>query len=385
MARFLHIADLHLGRTLHNVSLLDDQVAVLRQIETFLRESSPAVDAILLAGDIYDRSIPPTDAINVLNDFLNHVAGDLGIQTIMIPGNHDSAERLGFAAALTKPTLHIAPPLTAAIKPVVINDDAGPIDIFPLPFLDPTLVRSITGNPEVRDQDSAMSEMVSRIIAERQSPRSVLVAHAFVRDGETSESERDLYVGGSSLVTAKTLDNFNYVALGHLHKAQAVDHDKRIQYSGSLLKYSKSEAEHVKSFSVIDMDGNGDITVQRIPITPVHDLRVIQGTFSAICAEAHEDPHRDDYIFFELTDRDPISEVMARLKVSYPNAVHLRYAERQVEGPMKVASTQHREVSMDKHFERFYHAVTKETLEDDQRARLAQVIRELGADLEALP
>jgi exonuclease SbcD len=382
MARFLHIADLHLGRTLHNVRLLPDQIAALAQIETYIRQSDRAVDAILLAGDIYDRAIPPTDAIAALNHFLNCIAGELGIQVIIIPGNHDSAERLGFAAALTKPTLHIAPPLGACIEPVSIRDETGIIEVFPLPFLDPTLVRSVTGNSDVRDQDSAMTEMIARIIERRTAPRSILVAHAFVRDGETSESERDLYVGGSSLVAANTFSDFDYVALGHLHKAQSVDGAGRIQYAGSLLKYSKSEAEHQKSFSVVDMDRDGEISVQRMPILPVHDLRVVQGDFASIDADAEEDPNRNDYIFFELTDRDPISEVMARLKAKYPNAVHLSYVERQREGPLSVATTQHHELSIEDHFSRFYESVTKEPLEDDQRTRLTDVIRELGTALE---
>jgi DNA repair protein SbcD/Mre11 len=383
MARFLHIADLHLGRTLHQVRLLEDQRYALEGILSIIRDAAPKIDAVLIAGDVYDRSVPPAEAVTLLNWFIDEVANTLGVQVVMIPGNHDSAERMGFMAGLTKEVVHIAPPADAHPSPLIIHDEHGPLDIFALPFLDPPLIRSITGDAAVKDQQTAMDAMVERMIAQSTSARRVLVAHAFVNDdlesAEESDSERALYVGGSSVVDAQSLSQFNYVALGHLHRPQTIG-SPRIQYAGSLLKYSKSEADHKKSVTLIQIDADGVVATERVPMPIRRDLRVKRGLFETLMAE--EDVQPKDYIFFELENRDPISEVMNRLRETYPNAVHLMYVERDVDTALTTPSVQHHEVRIEDHFARFFEQVTGAPLEDDQDAALREVIGELGDELE---
>ncbi len=383
MARFLHIGDLHLGRTLHQVRLLDDQRHALEGVLTIIEQSEPKIDAVLIAGDVYDRSVPPTEAVSLLTWFINELANTQGVQVVMIPGNHDSAERMGFMAGLTKDIVHIAPPAESDPKPLIIKDDHGSIDIFAIPFLDPPLVRSITGDDDVKDQQTAMDAIVERLSKTRTSPRSVLVAHAFVNDdlgcAEESESERALYVGGSSVIDAQSLSQFSYVALGHLHRPQTIG-SERIQYSGSLLKYSKSEADHKKSVTLIDLDAEGNVQTSRVPTPIRRDLRVKRGLFEELMAQ--DDSHSEDYLFFELENRDPISEVMNRLRDKYPNAVHLMYVEREIETELGTAPTQHHEVRIEDHFSSFFEQVTGAALEEDQRSALMTVIAELGDAVE---
>ena len=383
MARFLQLADLHLGRTLHHARLLDDQRHALEGVLGMIRDAEPAIDAVLIAGDVYDRSIPPAEAITLLNWFINEVANTLGVQIVMIPGNHDSAIRMGFMAGLTREIVHIAGPVSPSPSPLVITDNHGPVDIFALPFLEPSEVRAVTGDDTARDQQTAMDVMVQRMMQNSTAERRVLVAHAFVNDSqgsaEESESERALYVGGSGVIRAETFVDFHYVALGHLHRPQSIG-SPRIQYSGSLLKYSKSEADHAKSVTIIDIDADGQIETQRIPMPMRRDLRVKRGLFDDLMTDA--DPHPEDYLFFELENRDPISEVMNRLRDKYPNAVHLMYVRQDIDTTLTTVNRQHHEIRIETHFSRFFEEVTGAALAVDQEETLMEIIGELGDILE---
>jgi exonuclease SbcD len=386
MARFFHIADLHLGRTLHQVRLLDDQRVALEGVLEELRLSEPKVDALLIAGDVYDRSVPPTEAVALLKWFIYEVAVELGVQVVMIPGNHDSAERMGFTAGLTRKILHIAPPITGEIHPLVLHDEHGPIDIFALPFLDPPLVREVTGDESVKDHRTATATMVERMVSTSKSPRKVLVAHAFVNDSAgsatESDSERLLFVGGSEAVNVGVFAPFDYVALGHLHQPQRIG-GERVQYSGSLLKYSKSEAEHTKSLTVIDLGADGSIETRRLPIRGPRDLRVVHGSFDEVMAAS--DGNRSDYLFFELTDQNPISDVMNRLRERYPNAVHLSYVTQVLETELQTATTHHNETSVFEHFSNFFEIVNGYSLGEEREGALIQVLADLGDEMEASP
>lgn len=386
MARFFHIADLHLGRTLHQVRLLEDQRHALQQVLTAIEHSDRKVDALLIAGDVYDRSVPPTEAVELLKWFIHEVAIERGVQVVMIPGNHDSAERMGFTAGLTREILHIAPPITSEIQPLVMEDEFGPIDVFALPFLDPPLVREVTGDTEVRDHHSATQVMVNRILTQSTSPRKLLVAHAFVNDSHgsaaQSDSERQLFVGGSEAVNVAVFEPFHYVALGHLHRPQRIG-SERVQYSGSLLKYSKSEAEHNKSLTLIDLAADGSVDTQRIPISGKRDLRVVRGRFDDLIATP-EGPTQD-YLFFELTNENPVSDVMNRLRERYPNAVHLTYLRQDQETELQTTATHHQERSVYEHFSDFFELVTGHELGEDRQAALIEVLAELGDELEATP
>ena len=385
MARFLHIADLHLGRTLHHVRLLQDQRIALQGIETLLRTLQPKVDALLIAGDVFDRSVPPTEAVTLLNEFVQTVAGELGIQVVMIPGNHDSAARMGFMSALTKDILHIAPPVHPEPQPVRMQDEHGEVEIYALPFLDPPLVRSVLNEPEVKDHQTAMDAMLQTIRARDSSARKVLVAHAFVNDAsgsaKESESERNLYVGGSSVVRASSFHDFEYVALGHLHQPQKLG-SERIQYSGSLLKYSKSESAHKKSVTLIDLGAPGTLATQRLPLSLRHDLRVKRGLFEDLMVEPDDNP--EDYLYFELQNKDPISDVMSKLRDRFPNTVHLTYLNREREDTIQAAQVSHQQRSIEEHFTAFYEVIHNEKMSAEKERRLEETVQALGEALQEI-
>jgi exonuclease SbcD len=284
MARLIHIGDLHLGRQLHGARLLDDQRMALAGLVALIEARAP--DALIIAGDVYDRSIPPADAVALLDDFLCKVVAELDVPVIMIAGNHDSADRLAFGSRLfAQGKLSITGPLDAAVQPVVIEDEHGPIEIFPIPFLEPARVREIAQDDTITDQQTAMAEMLRRVAQRRTSARSVLVAHAFVQGGSQSDSERTLSVGGAATISASLFDGFTYVALGHLHRPQHIG-SQRIQYAGSLLKYSLSEVGHRKSVTVVDIDGAGEVVVERVSLPLARDLRHLEGTLDELLAGA---------------------------------------------------------------------------------------------------
>ncbi len=386
MARFVHIADLHLGKTLHQSRLLDDQRAALESILTFIENATPEIDAVLVAGDVYDRSVPPAEAVELLSWFMDEVVNRLDTQIIVIPGNHDSAERLGFGATLTKATVHIAKQSMEMLEPIPIHDEHGLVEIFAWPFLDPSQTRDLLGTDDILNFETATQCLLEALPAPTPGSRQVLIAHAFVGDNErrpwVSDSERDLTVGGSELVSVGCFERFNYVALGHLHRAQSIGSD-RVQYAGSLLKYSKSEADHEKTFTVIELTASGAIITERVPLRINRDLRIIRGHFAEIMTTL--DTQRDDFIFVELLDTDPISEVMNRLREKYPNTLHLEYVRHAVDGKVLPAPTRHQAIGMDTHFSRFFEQVRGEPLSDEQRTFLRKVIGEVESDLEASP
>ena len=377
MARLIHIADLHLGRSLHHFSLLEEQRHALEQVTNFVLSSTKPVTAVILAGDIFDRAIPPADAITLLNEFLRSLAGRAKVPVIMIPGNHDSATRMAMTDGLHAETLHIAPAIERGITPVTLEDEHGPLVFFPIPFLEPARVRYVYGNDTVVDQESAFRAVLSRL-DDADAERRIIVAHAFVRNGASCESERMIQVGGAGEVSARIFDKFNHVALGHLHRPQSIGQDAKIQYSGSLLKYSKSESDHQKSFTVVDIDAKGQSTVERHPFDTRRDLRVIRGHFDALIEGAPQDTQRDDYVFFELEDDRPVSEGMNRLKEWYPRAVHLCYLNAAREHQPAMYSRAQQQMPMEDYFTAFYRHTTNLELDEEQSAVIARLVSELA-------
>lgn len=323
--KFLHTADWHLGRYLHGSSLLDDQAHVLDQFVELAR--SEKVDAVVIAGDVYDRAVPPADAVSLLDDVLSRLVIGAGIPVIVISGNHDSAERIGFGGLIFEKQKLILRGALDKLAPVVLRDQHGEVAFHPLPYSDPTYVRALPGTEGVTDHQSAMSHMVGLVRAQwKTQQRNVLVAHAFVAGGSESESERPLSVGGAGSVTSDTFDSFDFVALGHLHRAQAVG-SERVRYSGSLLKYSFNEVDHLKSVSLVELDSAGRATVTSIALTPRHDLRIVTGRLTDLLNSPSTQVSRNDYLCAHLTDTDPLLDPMSRLREVYPNMMELRFSQ----------------------------------------------------------
>ncbi|HBQ05893.1 MAG TPA: exonuclease sbcCD subunit D [Halomonas sp.] len=319
--RLLHTADWHLGRLFHNLSLLDDQRHVLQQLlEIIDREQ---VDAVLVAGDIYDRSVPPAAAVTLLDEILGELCEKRGLPVVMISGNHDGAERLGFGARhLRQAGLHILTDLATCDQPVTLTIGDDTVDVFGIPYADPEYVRSAFG-VDVRDFDSAHRYLLERIEAQRQPGRpTLLMSHCFVDGGTASDSERPLTLGGAESVAWEPMQSFDYVALGHLHGPQ-VRGGEHIRYSGSLLKYSFSEATQRKGVTLVEVGSEGVTQIAHHPLLPRRDVRVLEGELDQLLAQGATDPHADDYLLVHLTDRHAILDPMGKLRAVYPNVLHL--------------------------------------------------------------
>ena len=314
--RFLHTADWHLGRIFHQAQLAEDQAHVLDQIEALA--ISEKVDAILVAGDLYDRAVPPLEAVTLLDRTWKRLVHDAGIPVVAITGNHDSAVRMNFASALlAKSGLHLVSQLEAATKPITIKG----VDIFALPYSEPIEVRLWSGRDEVRDHATALKVCLERMRPNFTSRPRVLVAHAFVAGKSPRESERPLSVGGAGEVPAELFGDFDYVALGHLHAPQVVS--GKCLYAGSPLKYSFSEAADEKSVLIVDMPESGAPAVRLAMLKPKRNVRDIEGKLDEVLARGREDPAKDDFVRARLTDEGALLNAMGRLREVYPNVLLL--------------------------------------------------------------
>jgi DNA repair protein SbcD/Mre11 len=374
--RFLHTADWHLGRIFHGVHLTGDQAYALEQVLTMCREER--VDAVLVSGDIYDRAVPPPDAVRLLDEVLSRLVLDLGIPVVVIAGNHDSPDRLTFGSRLlAQKGLHVVGHVSAAPTVLGFQDAHGAVHVAAIPFAEPQVVRDRLRSEEILDHHSAMRSLLAGMASiDRTASRSVLLAHTFVAGGELSDSERPLSVGGIETVDASLFRGFDYVALGHLHRAQSMD-GARLHYPGALLKYSFAEAAQEKTVSLLDMDETGGCDIRRIPIRPLHDVRCLEGTLREILGAADAVGKRDDYFLVRLLDREPVLDAMGKLRSAFPNVLHLERPHLAVEGTLESPGREHRGMKDADLFAAFFSQVTGESLADAHARAYAEVVSEL--------
>ena len=321
--KFIHTSDWHLGRSFHNRSLIDDQAHILQQLIQYL-EHNQDIDALIIAGDIYDRSVPPTIAIELLETIVDTICKKLFIPIIMIPGNHDSAVRLGFAASHMRGSgLHILSDIREIEKPVILKDQRGQkVAFYGIPYVDPEFIRN-DFSVQVKTHDEMYQFLIEKITGHFQPDiPNVLLAHCFVDGADESESERPLSLGGLEKVRPSQFEAFDYVALGHLHQPQKRVSDL-IRYSGSLLKYSFSEHRQNKSMTLVEIDENGNATTTPLVFKPLRDVRIIEGELTAIIEQARLDPKADDYLLVRLLDKHAILDPMEKLRAVYPNVLHI--------------------------------------------------------------
>ncbi len=319
--KVMHLSDLHLGKRVNEFSMLEDQKYILMKILNILDEEKP--DAIIIAGDVYDKSVPSEEAVQVLDDFLCRLV-ERGVQIFLISGNHDSAERLAFGSRLMESKgVHISPVYRGEVIPVSINDEYGAIDIFMLPFIKPGYVRRYFEDEEIKSYTDAMKVVISNMQINPDN-RNILVTHQFVAGAERSESE-DVSVGGIDSVDMSVFDPFDYVALGHIHGPQSIGRET-VRYCGTPLKYSFSEKNHIKSVTIIELYEKGNINIRTIPLIPRYDMREIKGTYEELTDRRnYENTNKEDYLRVILTDEDYIPDVMSKLRVIYPNIMKLEY------------------------------------------------------------
>ena len=321
--KLFHTADWHLGKLVQGVYMTEDQRYILTEFLRAVDDEKP--DAIIIAGDLYDRSLPPVDAVNLLDDVFQELIIKRKIPVIAIAGNHDSPTRLQFGNKLMAMSgLHLAGELERNMKPVVLHDEYGEVHFHLIPFAEPSTVKALWEDSSISTHDDAMKTITSSIV-ETMDPnaRHVAIAHAFVtpygeKQENTSESERPLAIGGSECVDATYFMPFHYTALGHLHKAHKVMDDK-ICYAGSPLKYSSSEANHEKGFYIVELHEDGSITKEKRKLSPIRDLRLVEGSLHEILR--HDES--DDYVFVTLTDLTPVVGAMEQIRTVYKNAMHV--------------------------------------------------------------
>jgi exonuclease SbcD len=320
--RILHTSDWHLGRALHGEPLLEDQAWMLERLLEAVKDERP--DALVVAGDVYDRAVPPPEAVSLLDDFLTRVA-ERGVQVVAIAGNHDSPERLSFGARLLESRgIHLRGGLRDPARPVEIE---GRGLLYAIPFLDPEVVRGLEGDDEIRGHAAATERILARARADAaaRAVPTVLVAHAFVQGAaETPDSERPLAVGGSGAVPASTFEGFDYVALGHLHASQDVG--PRISYSGSPLKYSFSEAAHAKAISLVEV-ARGGARTSSLPLGARRDVVRLRGTLADLLARPELERHRRDLLEVTLDDAGYVFDAKHRLEARFSHVLNVLRAE----------------------------------------------------------
>lgn len=317
--KLLHLSDLHLGKRLNGCSLLEDQSDILDQILELAREA----DALLIAGDVYDKSMPPSEAVTLFDRFLTRLARR-DKPVLMISGNHDSPQRLAFGARLMEESgIHIAPVFDGQVEQVVLRDRWGEVSVWLLPFLKPIHVRQVCPEAEISSYNDAIAWVLSRIPLDPDR-RNVLVAHQYVAGARQCDSE-EVAIGGLDQVDVRLFDAFDYVALGHLHTPQAVGRET-VRYCGTPLKYSFSEAGQTKGALLVTLEEKGKITVEQRPLRPLRDMVCLRGSYLELTDRRfYQDRNTQDYVHITLTDQEDIPQALGRLRAVYPNLLSLEY------------------------------------------------------------
>lgn len=370
--RILHTSDWHIGRQFHNVSLIEDQRHVLDQIVGLI--TTQKIDAVLIAGDIYDRSIPPADAVALLDEVIDRISHQLQVPLIMISGNHDSARRLSFGARqLAKSGVYILGQLLTEPEPVILNDDYGEIAFYGIPYADPASVRDVL-EVDVHSHEAAMQVLTNQIKQyHSQEKRCVVLSHCFIDGGEASDSERPLSVGGADKVSYDLFADFHYAALGHLHGSQYKGKDT-IRYSGSILKYSFSEVNHNKSVTVIEMDAEGKCSIEKVQLIPLRDMRIIEGTLDDILAKSKDDSAPNDYLLIRLLDTHALYEPMAKLREVYPNILQLERPNLSTGGERQLLTRENLKKGELPMFLDFFQQMTGDDLDEEATKLVADLL-----------
>lgn len=363
--RILHTSDWHLGRIFYGTYLTDDQAYILDQFINLVKDEKP--DVILISGDIFDRSVPPVEAVNLLDDVMSRILMDYSVPIITIAGNHDSPDRLGFGYRLLQGKgLNISGRLNIDMMSTIIEDKYGPVHFYSIPYVEPAVVREKLLDDTIHSHDASMGRLINHIKDRMdKNSRNVLLAHAFAAGCEECESERPLSVGGSSMVSSSYFEGFNYTALGHLHRPQKVG-AQNIRYSGSLMKYSFAEAIHKKCVYMIDMDEKGDIKVQEIELKPKRDVRCIEGYLEEIIKGPKSGESKEDYMLVKVKDTEPIFNIMEKVRAVYPNALSIDRPQLTLGGNLSGLDKDYKKLSEFDLYSSFFKQVTDLEISMDQ-------------------
>lgn len=319
--KIMHLSDLHIGKKVNEYSMLQDQIYILKEILQIIDDEK--VETVIIAGDVYDRSLPPNEALELFDEFLYQLSGR-NVNVFVISGNHDSPERISYGGRMmTENKIFLSPVYDGNVKPITLNDDYGEVNFYLLPFVRPADIRRYFPDENIENYTDAVKVAIDNMNVDF-SERNILVTHQFVTGAELSESE-DIIVGGTDNVSGEVFDGFDYVALGHIHREQTVGKDN-IRYCGTPLKYSFSEAKNIKSVTILDFNDKGNIEYSKIPLTPFRDMREIRGTYYELTLKSsYESTNTEDYLHITLTDEEDIPDAIGKLRSIYPNIMKLDY------------------------------------------------------------
>ena len=358
--RIIHTSDWHIGKNLYDYSLIEDQTFYFEKFLEQLDELKP--DALIIAGDIYDRSIPSAEAINLLGDILCEIVLKKKIQTVLIAGNHDSKDRLSFGSPLLKQSgLHIAGTIEKAIKKVTLQD----INFYLIPYIEPHNIKQLYPDQTIKTHDCAMRQYTKEMCEQLDKTQiNIAVCHGLFGGGADAE----ITVGGSEMIDSSIFEEFDYVALGHIHTHRTAG-NKNIIYSGSPLKYSIDEATQPKSFAILDITAKHEIALSKVSITPLRDVRILEGSFEYLSNRENFDQHHD-YVFMNITDDTIVLNAISRLKAIFPNVIGLKYINLNTSvevGFIKEKSEVSKLSELDL-FENFYYDVTNQRLDELEKS-----------------
>ena len=372
--KLIHLSDLHIGKRVNEVSMIEDQEYILLKILEVIDDEKP--DAVMICGDVYDKSVPSAEAVTLFDDFLCRLS-KRSIPVLIISGNHDSPERLAFGNRLMERAgIHISPVYDGKAVSLTLKDEHGDVNFWLLPFVKPAHVRRFYEKETIESYTDALRVAVEQMHIDS-TGRNVLLTHQFVTGAATCESE-EISVGGSDNVDASIFEDFDYVALGHIHGPQNVG-SNRIRYCGTPLKYSFSEEHHHKSVTVVKLDKKGELEVQLRPLIPRRDLRSIKGTFEEVTDKSfYQGTNTDDYLQVILTDEEDVPEALGKLRVIYPNIMKLTYdntrtrTNRIIEGAENVKRKSELEL-----FEELYQQQNNQPMSDQQRSYVQALIESI--------
>lgn len=375
--KFLHLSDLHIGKRVYEFSMLEDQRYILRQILEIAKTERP--DGVILAGDIYDKPVPSAEAVQVMDEFLTALS-KTGTTVFMVSGNHDSPERIAFGAEIMRENgVFVSPVYDGNGSHAVMEDSHGPVTVWLLPFIKPSVVRHAFPDEDadrIQSFQDAVRTALEHMDVDR-SERNILVAHQFVTGASRCESE-EIFVGGLDHVDASLFDMFDYVALGHIHTPQHAGR-KEVRYCGTPLKYSFSEAGQTKSVTVAELGAKGDIRLRQIPLVPIRDMRKLRGTYLEVTArDFYSGMNTDDYMLITLTDEDDIPDGMQKLRAVYPNLMRLEYDNRRTREDQEIDRVvpDHEKTELEL-FEEFFELQNNRPMSEEQKEYSKKLIAEL--------
>ena len=375
--KFVHLSDLHLGKRVNEYSMLEDQEYILTKIINIIDDEKPS--GVIIAGDVYDKSIPSAEAVQMFDDFLTRLA-KRNLQVFVISGNHDSPERMSFGSRLMDQSgIHISQVYNGQIEPFAMEDEHGVVNVYMLPFVKPAHVKRFS-DESIESYTDALRVAIAEMNA-NQSERNILITHQFVTGAMRSDSE-DVSVGGSDNVDVSVFDNFDYVALGHIHSPQNCT-SERVRYCGTPLKYSFSEAKDKKSVTVVELAEKGSLSVKTVQLIPLRDMVEIKGKYDEITLKSFYDntSYQEDYIHITLTNEEDVVDAIGKLRTVYHNLMKLDYDNKrtrsvsQVDGAVDVETKTPIELFSD-----FYELQNNQPMSDEQKAFVEALIEQVWED-----